>query len=290
VLVNSYLFALADGGGTVSPETGAARPLVQRGHRVEVLAEDPMREEVEATGATFRPWTSAVNRPDRRPEHDPFRDWEIRTPLQLFSRMLDGVLAGPAPGYAADLTETLRECRPDLVVCSFFAIGAMIGADAAGLPYDVLMPNIYGLPAPGMPPLGLGVRPAMSPIATTRDRVVSMLVTRQWNKGLDRLNNLRESYGLTPIGDFWDQVRQANKVLVLTSSTFDFPARLPASVRYVGPFLDDPAWAADHPWSPPPGDDPLVLVAMSSSYARMPAPVRWSPNWRTCRRPQHHTD
>lgn len=261
----SYLFALVDGGGTVPPETGAAHRLVQRGHRVEVLAEDSMLAEVRAAGATFRPWSRAINRQDRRPEHDPFRDWEIRSSLQLFSRMLDGVLAGPAPDYAADLTAAVRDSRPDLVVCSFFAIGAMIGAEAAGLPNYVLMPNIYGLPAPGMPPFGLGEQPAAGAIAKTRNCVVSMLVTLQWNKGLGRLNQLRESYGLKPIGDFWDQVRHADKVLVLTSSAFDFPARLPSSVRYVGPILDDPAWA-DEPWVPPAGDEPLVLVAMSSTF------------------------
>ena len=52
---------------------------------------------------------------------------------------------------------------------------------------------------------------------------------------------------------------------MLTSADFDFPAELPANVRYVGPVLDDPAWAAT-PWTAPPGDDPLVLVAMSSTF------------------------
>jgi MGT family glycosyltransferase len=35
-------------------------------------------------------------------------------------------------------------------------------------------------------------------------------------------------------------------------------------VRVVGPRLDDPAWVGD--WTPPAGDDPLVLVGMSSTY------------------------
>jgi MGT family glycosyltransferase len=264
--MTSYLFALVDGGGTVPPELGAVRRLVERGHRVEVLAEDSMIDDVSAAGAVFRSWTRAVNRPDRAPENDPFRDWEIRSPLQLFSRMLDGVLAGPAPDYAADLTAVLREYRPDVAVCSFFAIGAMVAAEAAGIPCYVLMANIYGLPAPGMPPLGLGAQPATGPLTRIRDRVVTALVRRQWNKGLARINQLRKSYGLNPIDDFWDQVRHADKVLVLTSAAFDFPAQLPPSVRYVGPVLDDPAWAAHEPWTPPPGDSPMVLVAMSSTF------------------------
>jgi UDP:flavonoid glycosyltransferase YjiC (YdhE family) len=63
----SYLFALVDGGGTVPPELGAARRLVERGHRVDVLADDSMNDEVHAAGAIFRPWEQAIDRPRPRP-------------------------------------------------------------------------------------------------------------------------------------------------------------------------------------------------------------------------------
>ena len=262
----SYLFALVDGGGTVAPELGAVGRLVERGHRVEVLADDSMIDEVRATGAIFRPWVQAINRPGRGPEHDPLQDWQCRTPLQLFTRMLDRVLAGPAPRYAADVIAAVDEHRPDLVVCSMFAVGAMVGAESAGLPYDVLMPNIYALPAPGLPTLGLGGQPAVGPLGRGRDRVVTTLVQRQWNKGLGRINQLRNSLGLSPIDDFWDEVRQARKMLVLTSLSFDFPAELPDNVHYVGPVLDDPNWARGRPWALPTGEHPIVLVAMSSTF------------------------
>jgi len=183
--MSSYLFALVDGGGTVPPELGAARRLVARGHRVQVLAEDSMRDEVVGTGAVFLPWVRGVNRPDRAPEHDVLRDWECRTPLQLFKRMLDTVLAGPAPGYAADLLVAVDGQRPDIVVCSFFSVGAMVAAEAAGL--------------------------------------------------------------------------------LLTSPAFDFPAEMPDNVCYVGPVLDDPQWAVADTGVPPPGDGPVVLVAMSTT-------------------------
>jgi MGT family glycosyltransferase len=54
---------------------------------------------------------------------------------------------------------------------------------------------------------------------------------------------------------------------VLTSPAFDFPARLPANVRYVGPVLDDPS--GDPRWEPPWPEDngrPLVIVSFSTSY------------------------
>jgi MGT family glycosyltransferase len=58
------------------------------------------------------------------------------------------------------------------------------------------------------------------------------------------------------------------RVLVLSSAGFDFPTRLPPNVRYVGPQLVDPDWAAaGNDWRPD-GDGPLVLVALSSVYQR----------------------
>lgn len=59
-------------GGTVPPELGAARRLVERGHTVVVLAEDSMRADVEATGARFRAWVRATNRASRLPADDPY--------------------------------------------------------------------------------------------------------------------------------------------------------------------------------------------------------------------------
>jgi len=265
VLSRNYLFALVDGGGTVPPELGTVRRLVARGHRVTVLADDSMADEVTAAGATHRPWTEAPNRPSRRPEHDPYRDWECKTPFQLFDLVLDKQFVGPAPAYAADLLAAVAADRPDLVVSSFFAVGAMVGAEAAGLPYDVLFPNPYMLPAPGMPPFGLGLQPAKGAVGRLRDRAVTRLTDRLWAKGLPRLNELRMAHGLAPVDSFFDQVLGARRVLVLTSADFDFPAELPANVRYVGPVLDDPAWAVA-PWTALPGDEPLVLVAMSSTF------------------------
>ena len=263
--MTSYLFALVDGGGTVPPELGTARRLVERGHQVVVLAEDSMRTDVEASGATFRAWVEAPNRASRRPEDDPYRDWECSNPLQLFDRLLDTQFVGPAPEYAADVAAAIEELRPDLVVCSLFAIGAMVAAEAAGVPFDVVFPNAYLLPTPGIPPFGLGLKPAQRLPGRVRDRLITRLLLRQWNKGLPRLNALRTSVGLAPVATFFDQVHHARRHLVLTSAEFDFPGDLPSHVRYVGAVLDDPAWA-DGPWTPPSDDEPVVLVALSTTF------------------------
>ena len=261
----NYLFALIDGGGTVPPELGAVRRLVERGHRVTVLGEDSMADDVAATGAAFVPWTTAPNRASRLPQDDPYRDWECKTPIALIDRLLDKQFAGPAAAYAADTEAAIGRHRPDLVVCSMFAVGAMIAAEARGVPYDVLLSNCYLLPAPGMPPFGLGLRPARGPLGRLRDRAIYGVSRRLWTRGLPRINELRASRGLAPIDDFFDPFRGARRILVLTSADFDFPAEMPDNVRYVGAVLDDPTWAAGT-WSPPAGDEPLVLVGLSSTF------------------------
>ena len=151
---HTYLFALQDGGGTVPPELGVARRLVDRGQHVTVLAEESMADEVSSTAAAFIPWTQSWGQ---------FQDWELHTPASQLRGIVDNMFVGPAPAAARDAAAAIRSLRPDLVLTSFPAIGAMIAAEEYGVRYDVLLPNLYALPAPGMPPFGAGMRPAGAP-------------------------------------------------------------------------------------------------------------------------------
>jgi MGT family glycosyltransferase len=261
-----YLFAIVDGGGNVPAELSAVRRLVERGHAAAVLAEDSVMDEVRATGADACRWLRAPNRKDRRPENDPARDWECKYPWQLVDRLASTLMVGPAAEYAQDVSEAIIRCRPAAVISSMFCLGAMVAAEAARVPFVALFPNVYLLPADGLPAFGLGLRPARGFLGRWRDRVLNRVIERGWDAaGLSALNARRRRYGLAPLSHVFDQLRAARLQLVLTSADFDFPARLPASVRYVGPVLDDPLWA-DTPWTPPAGDAPLVLVAMSSTF------------------------
>jgi len=253
-----YLFALTDGGGTVPPELGVVRRLVDRGHRVTVLGEQSMERQIAATGASAEFFTQQTGEID---------DWRARGPMALARNMADTMLAGPVAGAAADTSAAIAATSPDLVVASSFAIGAMIAAEARGLPVDVLVPNAYPFPAEGMPPFGAGLAPMAGPVGRLRDRAAGAGATRLIDRyALPRINTARRDYGLAPIAHTWDQAARASRLLVLTSPSFDFPAELPANARYVGPVLDDPDWAVGSAWTPPDGDDPLVLVAMSSTF------------------------
>jgi MGT family glycosyltransferase len=175
-------------------------------------------------------------------------------------------MVGPAARYADDVSDAISETSPDLVVCSMFCVGGMIAAEAAGVPFDAVFSTIYPLPAAGIPPFGMGLGPSRGFVGRCRDRTLNALAEDLWDRGLRGLNGLRSQYGLAPLARFFDQPRRARRQLVTTSADFDFPGTLPANARYVGPVLDDPAWAEDAPWAPPAGTDPLVLVAMSSTY------------------------
>ena len=255
----TYLFALTDAGGTVPPELGVARRLVDRGHRVTVLAEESMADQVRRTGASYLPGT--------RGSVGEYRDWELHTPTSLARGMAEHMISGPAPDQARDTTAAIDAIQPDLVLASFVGLGAMIAAEARGVPFDALIPNVYTLPAEGMPPLGAGLAPASGPVGRLRDRIINAMIPRLLDRyALAPVNEVRAEHGLDAIATTWDQLRRARRQLVLTSAAFDFPATLPENARYVGPILDDPAWAAETDWTAPAGDGPLVLVAMSSTF------------------------
>ena len=255
----TYLFVLTDAGGTVPPELGVVRRLVDRGHHVTVLSQESMADLVRQTGASYLPGTSDAA--------GAFRDCELKTPMSLARGMAEHMISGPAPGQARDTAAAIEAIEPDLVVTSAFAVGGMIAAEAHGVPYDVLLPNVYPLPAPGMPPFGAGLSPARGPLGRMRDRVLGPAGGRLFDRyALAQVNEVRAEHGLDPIATTWSQQLGARRLLVLTSAAFDFPATLPENARYVGPILDDPAWAADTAWTAPAGDGPLVLVAMSSTF------------------------
>lgn len=257
------LCAMWDGGGTVPPELAVVRALVARGHDVRVIADAVLAEQVGATGATHLAWTTAPQRHSRAPEDDFIRDWEVGNPLAAFARVRDRFFCGPAALYADDVQSELRARRADVVVTSQMLFGAQIGAEAAGVPVVMTCANVYSIPGMGQPLFGTGFKPARSPLGRVRDTALGAVMERLFDSGRTTINDLRTALGLEPLAHTMDQMRR-QETLLLIDEAFDFPATFPANVRYAGAQLDDPSWT--EPWSPPAGDAPLVLVAMSSSY------------------------
>ncbi|GAA0951890.1 glycosyltransferase [Actinocorallia libanotica] len=262
-----FLFALWAGGGAVPPALSVARALIERGHRVRVLADASLLEEVAAIGAEPVGWTTAPQGDPSDPDKDVIRDFEARTPLGEFARLRDRIVCGPAADYARDTLAELRAHPADVLVTEYVLLGALTAGEAAGVPVVSLATTVYPLPTPEGPPFGLGLSPATGPLGRLRDRILTGMTVKPWAKGLPALNAARTASGLPPTDSVIEAFDRVDRCLVLSPRTLDHPERrFPAHVRHVGPRIDDPAWAGKREPELPPGDAPLVLVSLSSSF------------------------
>jgi MGT family glycosyltransferase len=258
-----YLMAIWDGGGATPPNLGVARLLTARGHHVVVCGDTTLAGDVFSTGAEYRTWPTAPQRRSAALDDDVLKDWEARTPVGKMARLRDRLMVGPSKLFADDVTAALDAEHFDAVLADGILLGALIGAEARRVPVAVLVGSVYLAPSPVRPPAGR-IPPARGRPGRVRDRVSYALINAMSDSGLRQLNATRAAHGLRRIDHLWDQWNHANRVLMLTSSTFDDPPPDAPNVRYVGPVLED--IPADVAVATPPGDDPLIVVGLSSSY------------------------
>jgi MGT family glycosyltransferase len=265
----SYLFVTFEGGGNVPPVLGVVRRLAQRGHGVRVLAEPCLRTAVEGAGARFIPFRRHFVREDRT--EDLFGDWEPKTPIGALRRSLDRCVFGPAPVTAAETYRELEREAADVVVADMMMPGALVAAEAAGIPRVVLFHMPEYLPGPGRPAAGPGFLPRTDVLGRLRDATMTFLFHRLLRQFIAPFNEARRSLGLAPLRtarELVDQFHRADLRLILTSEVFDFPITPPPrNVRYVGPVLDDPDWVGgwENPWREEDAR-PLVVASLSSTF------------------------
>ena len=265
----AYLFVTFEGGGNVPPVLGIARRLAARGHDVRVLADPCLRAAVEQAGARFVPFTRHFTRRERT--EDIIGDWKAKSPIGALRRTFEGLVFGPAPLVAEETRRAMDGERPDVVAVDALMPGALVAAEAAGIPRVVLFHMPEYLPGPGRPAAGPGFLPRTDLAGRLRDGLMTRLFFRQLGAYLPPVNEARRAFGLAPLGtarELADQYHRADLRLMMTSRAFDFPITPPPpNVRYVGPVLDDPDWTGE--WrSPWPEDDsrPLVVASLSSTF------------------------
>ncbi len=253
--------------GSAPPQLALTRELVERGHEVRVVAHSAARARIERTGAEFvaiRDWLPDLD--ITRPETDPIRDWEARTPLGAAKRMRDAPIA-PLRAATRENVELLDGWSPDVVVFDWQFIAAPIAAERAGIPAVALVHCPYPFPVPGAPPLFSGQKPLGGPLGAARDGMLNAVTRRFMAAGLPMLNDVRAEHGLTPLKDWNDQVLGVRAIYVMTAPELDFSskAQLPANVHYVGPAFEPFEKEWESPW-PSDNTDPLVLISFSTSY------------------------
>jgi UDP:flavonoid glycosyltransferase YjiC (YdhE family) len=253
--------------GNAPPQLALTRELVERGHEVRVLAHSAARARIERTGAEFvaiRRWLPDVD--ITRPETDPVRDWEARTPLGAAKRMRDAPIA-PLRDAVRENVELLGDWSADVIVFDWLFIGAPLAAEHAGIPAVALVHCPYPFPVRGAPPLFSGLKPMGGSLGAARDHLLNAMTRRFSAAGLPVLNDVRAEHGLRPLKDWNDQVLGVRAIYVMTAPELDFSskAQLPANVHYVGPAFEPFEKEWESLW-PSENADPLVLISFSTSY------------------------
>ena len=270
--MSRFLIALAAGGGNTPPTLSVARALLDRGHDVRVITDPVLEPEVRATGADFVSWSSAPHRFDLDPSSDLARDWEARTPMGSLARARDGYFCGPARGFADDVRAELKRRPVDVAAGEMLTFATMIGARGAGVPCAILSSTMVAHRGWGAPPFGPGVAPAAGLAGRIRDRLIHSMSDRMWNKGLSAINDARRAHGLAPLRHALDQMTDCDRVLMLSTRALQYPGfHPPEHVQVTGARLEDPDWT--EPAVLPPGDEPLVLVGLSSTFMDQAAAI-----------------
>jgi hypothetical protein len=235
--MRQYLMVLWSGGGAVPPQVAVAKRLLRAGHEVSILAPRSLTETVRASGAVFEPYRHAPEHDAADPQLDLLRDWEAGG-LGARARMRDNVVCGTAPAICDDILGLVEENRPDAIVTDYLLLGSYIAAERAGLPLAALMHSIFTLPRPGIPPFGPGWKVAHGRTGRLRDVALAKYQMRFVNARIDDLNALRHRHSLAPVRSVSELLMAADRVLILTSSAFDYPGPIPANARWAGAITD----------------------------------------------------
>jgi UDP:flavonoid glycosyltransferase YjiC (YdhE family) len=167
-------------------------------------------------------------------------------------------VAHAAPATRAALIDT----APALVVHDILTLAPALAAELAGLRAATLIPHVYPVAAPPLPPYALGARLARTPAGRALWRTLVRPVKRGAERGRQELNETRVRLGLAPLARTHGGI-SPQLAIVGTFPQLEYPRCWPDSVYVVGPLLWEPPY---HDVAPPPGHEPLVLVAPSTAH------------------------
>jgi UDP:flavonoid glycosyltransferase YjiC (YdhE family) len=222
--------------GHAYPALGVAVELRGRGHEVRFYSGPDHRDLAAALGCSF----------DLLPRLGPTAgDGDLGH--RLWRRAAD---------MAAPFAEQLRAWHPDLVVSDLLTRCGAFAAQLVEVPWIEVVPHHLPDPGEGLPPVGLGRRPARTPLRRLDDRRIHVQQLRSYELGAEQAAAAARTLGLT-------EIEAPVLRLVATLPSLERERRAwPATAHVVGPLAVEPALA---PLAPPPGDDPLIVVTDSTA-------------------------
>ena len=229
--------------GHAFPMLALGARLADRGHDVTLQTWRHWRGFVEAAGMTFAP----------APEYDVFPT--RARPLKPYAAVVRG---------AREARPLVAELRPDAIVADILTLAPALSGELEGVPVATLVPHVFPPGAPGFPPYSLGARLPRTAAGRRWWRRLEPALVGGLRQGREQLNGTRERLGLRPLR--WEHGGISRQLcLVATLPQLEYPRAWPEWTRVVGPLMwEPPAEEVE----PPPGDDPLVLVAPSTSQDR----------------------
>lgn len=234
-----FLGAFGDPGHAF-PMLALGQRLAARGHQVTYETWERWRAHVEAAGMRFVP----------APEYPVFPTTE--QPLQPYQAVVRA---------AGQTRPAIVECEPDVVVHDILTLAPALAAELEAIPVATLVPHVYPVGAPGIPPYAMGARLPRTGFGRRAWSTLDPLLEAGLRRGRTELNQTRRKLGLAPVerlhGGISDRL-----CLVATFPQLEYPRDWPSHVHVVGPLLWEPPY---HEVEPPPGEAPLVLVAPSTA-------------------------
>jgi UDP:flavonoid glycosyltransferase YjiC (YdhE family) len=158
--------------------------------------------------------------------------------------------------------ELIRSADPQVVVADILTVAAALAAELEERPWITLVPHVMPMGQAGFPVYALGAVPPRTPLGERLWRSTRPLLMRGEEQGRMELNGARERVGLAPLSHVHGGISRM-LALVATFPQLEYPrGEAEPWMRVTGPLL----W--EQPYGdvePPPGSDPLVLVAPSTS-------------------------
>ena len=201
--------------GHLFPMTPLLLELRSRGHRVHVRTLAGQVDRMESLGLE----ASAMDARVEAIEHTDYQAGSARA-----------ALAGAVATFAArgeydgpDLDRAIDELRPDVLIVDINSWGALVAAEASGLPFVTFSPYTPPIRSEGTPPFGPGFKPLPGLLGRVRDGLLRPLVMGAAEKIMKpRIAALREAKGLPPVGSADEFFRRAPLMVVTTAEPFEY--------------------------------------------------------------------
>ncbi len=231
--------------GHAFPCLALGRALRARGHEVVLQTWHRWQQHAEAEGLRFAP----------APEYHVFPTRE--RPLKPYE----------AVALATGTTrELVREVAPDVVVADILTLAPALAAELEGVPRATVIPHVDPRGAEGFPPYSLGARLPRTAAGRRLWGALDSVVARGVERGRQELNETRRQVGLPPQSWVHGGIsRDLAMVGTYPQLEYPRPGGPPPGTHVVGPLVWEPPY---RDVELPPGGDPVVLVAPSTSQDR----------------------